>query len=123
MKTLKPVLMVLAILMGLLVCETAWARPGGGHYGGGGHAHGSWHGGGGGHYYYHGHGGGRGYWRGGIFIGAPLGWYGDPFYDPFYRYYDVERSVWYYCDNPRGYYPQVLECAVPWRVLTSPPLR
>jgi len=114
MKFLKPAVTA-AILLGLLVCESAWARPGGHGYSAG-HGHGQWHGGGA--RVYHGHGG---YWRGGVFIAAPLFWYGDPFYDPFYHRYYYDRSVWWYCDNPRGYYPQVLECSVPWRIVNPPP--
>jgi len=120
MKILKPAVTVAVILLGLLLCETAWAHPGGRHGGGhgyyGGHPHGQWHGGG--PRVYHGHGG---YWRGGVFIAAPLFWYGDPFYDPVYRRYYYDRSVWWYCDFPRGYYPQVLECSVPWRIVSPPP--
>ena len=31
-------------------------------------------------------------------------------------------QFWYYCDNPRGYYPNVATCSVPWRSvpITSP---
>jgi hypothetical protein len=24
-------------------------------------------------------------------------------------------QFWYFCDNPRGYYPNVATCSVPWR--------
>jgi hypothetical protein len=31
-------------------------------------------------------------------------------------------QFWYFCDNPRGYYPNVATCSVPWRAVpvTSP---
>ena len=28
---------------------------------------------------------------------------------------------WYYCDNPRGYYPYVASCATPWRAVPVTP--
>lgn len=30
-------------------------------------------------------------------------------------------AVWYYCDNPQGYYPYVASCNVPWRTVPSTP--
>lgn len=155
MKILKPALTV-AILLGSLVCSYAWAQHGhgGGHAGG----HGGPHPGAhfapqyGGHYGAHidhriyppahirGYHGGHGYWRGGVFIGAPLllsyPWYGARHYDPYYGGYyagvpmylppefppsDIAPglSYWYYCANPGGYYPSVAQCRVPWRVVMS----
>jgi len=129
MKYLKPALAI-AVVLCSAVGSNAWAQHGhGGH--GGGHFVGG-HGG-----YYH----GGGYWRGGVFIGAPLFWpygpsYYDPYYDPGYYYSPpvvvesapptyVERSApapqssqsstWSYCANPKGYYPYVKDCKVPWR--------
>jgi hypothetical protein len=29
--------------------------------------------------------------------------------------------VWYYCDNPRGYYPSVPACATGWRAVPRQP--
>ncbi len=136
MKFLKPVL-TMAFLLGALACADAWAGPG--HHGhGGGH----WSGHASGHvpgyrYDHHGH-----YRRGaviGVAIGAPLFWpgygygYGAPSYDPYFgRYYFARPGylppmdpgappVSWYCRNPSGYYPQVTECLVPWRVVTVAP--
>lgn len=121
-KYLKPAL-VLAFLAAALFSGSAWAQHHGMHHGF--------------HHGPHGHGHGRAHV--GVFIGAPLfygpGWYGDPFYDPFYRpYYDrpyavqpppvyVERdvappaSLWYFCNNPQGYYPYVSQCPAGWRAV------
>jgi hypothetical protein len=135
--------MALVLLFGALVCTSAWAGPGGhgggGHGGGGGHVgggHGGFHGAGG----FHGGGfhGGRG--RVGVFIGGPgywgygPGWYGNAYpYYPYYSYYDdgavvvpqgaivaspPPPALWYFCDNPQGYYPYVKECSTPWRAVT-----
>ena len=30
-------------------------------------------------------------------------------------------AVWYYCDNPRGYYPYVQSCHVAWRAVPVTP--
>ena len=30
-------------------------------------------------------------------------------------------QFWYYCDDPKGYYPQVQNCPTPWRQLSAPP--
>jgi hypothetical protein len=30
-------------------------------------------------------------------------------------------SVWYYCDNPAGYYPYVANCGSPWRPVQPTP--
>ena len=70
-KTLKPALLIAAALVGLLLCESAWAHPGGHYHGGHGYSGhvvvgnpgGQWRGNG--HYYHH----SRGYWRGGVWIG------------------------------------------------------
>jgi len=130
MNMLKPAL-TLAFLLGVLISPNAWAQRGG--HGGGAHGHSH---GGGGHGYYHGH--GHGYVRGGIFIGAPLYWprygYYGPYYDGYYYppgYYadaplylpppDAGASSrrLYYCDHPRGYYPNIAACLLPWRVMTA----
>jgi hypothetical protein len=42
---------------------------------------------------------------------APVYPYPDPFAPP----------VYYWCDNPRGYYPAVPACALPWRAVPAPP--
>ena len=30
-------------------------------------------------------------------------------------------AVWYYCDNPQGYYPNVAVCSGPWRTVQAAP--
>ncbi|HEV7814487.1 MAG TPA: hypothetical protein VGP06_05215, partial [Janthinobacterium sp.] len=110
---------------------------GGGQFHGGGHFHGGFHSG------YHGgfqgrhHGGFHHGGRVGIFFGGPAywhygpGWYGNPYYyyppvvvQPVAPPVYVERgpqgavvpsSMWYYCDNPQGYYPYVKQCSSAWR--------
>lgn len=132
----------LAIVLGTIFVLLAGsgAEAGGGHHHGGGHYGGGHHGGG----YYrggYGWGGGWGYgWGGGwggfavyprVTIGGPY-WWGDsyPYYP--YPYYSrpivIERSepqvyvqqpqpepqYWYYCENPKGYYPSVEKCRGEW---------
>jgi hypothetical protein len=94
------------------------------------------HSGGGGHFYrggYHHHGGPR------VFIG---GYYGFPYYysygyypkvfvQPPYSYAIPEPPVysesaqpyyWYYCNDPKGYYPYVTSCPGGWaKVVPTPP--
>jgi hypothetical protein len=31
------------------------------------------------------------------------------------------QPYWYYCDNPKGYYPYVSQCPSGWRQVTPPP--
>lgn len=113
----------LALVAGALLCSNAWAR-------------GPFH-----------HNGGV---RFGIAIGAPLAWYGagsrwygEPNYYPYYPYYPyytyyrplptvyVEQgaaptdvtpaaALWYFCRNPKGYYPYVKQCTTAWRTVTPP---
>src|SRR5471030_1159238 len=130
MNMLKPAL-TLAFLLGVLISPNAWAQRGG--HGGGAHGHSH---GGGGHGYYHGH--GHGYVRGGIFIGAPLYWPRYGYYGPYYNGYyyppgyyadaplylpppdaGISSRRLYYCDNPRGYYPNITACLLPWRAMTA----
>lgn len=122
MNMLKPAL-ALAFLLGALASPDAWAQ-GRGHGGGHGHGHG----------YHHRH----GHVRGAFIVGAPVYWprygYFDPYYDRYYYppgYYagaplylpPAEApslpSGLYYCVRPRGYFPNVGACLVPWRVLTA----
>jgi hypothetical protein len=117
------------------------ARGGGGHGGG-------FHGGGfrGGSF----HGGFRGGFRGGFHSGfgfgiyscSPfLGWPFDyslpcgyyPYPGDFYSFPEdggaypavpaglPRGAYWYYCDDPRGYYPHVTSCAGPWRPIPAAP--
>jgi hypothetical protein len=152
MKLVKPAALTAALLIGALFCVDAWALGRGGHggHGGGGHVghggygghggHGGYVGRPGGHFYggpvrgYHRH---RGYVGGAIVVGAaplfwPDRWYGDPYYNYYPAPY-VDSPVYlppsdagqttYYCDSPRGYYPNVTGCRVPWRgvIITPPP--
>jgi len=125
---------VLLFITSLLIFTVSpgYARGGGGH-GGGGHGGGG-HGGGG--HGWGGHGGGHGWgghgW-GGIYLGFG-GYYPRPYYyyPPYYparrvirsapatstvyveRPKQVEPAYWYYCTEPRGYYPQVNSCSTDW---------
>lgn len=128
--------MALASAMAFVLLATSVAEANGRHhYYRGGHHHG-------GHYrgsYYRGGwgwGGGWGYGWGGdwggfavyprVVIGGPYGW-GNPY--PYYpRPIVIERSqpqiyvqqpqpepqYWYYCENPKGYYPSVKKCRNEW---------
>jgi hypothetical protein len=46
--------------------------------------------------------------------------YGGPVY-PVYPApaYDPSAAVYYYCDRPRGYYPQVQTCSTAWRTVPT----
>jgi hypothetical protein len=119
----------------LFLTLPAQAAGPGGHGGHGGH--------GGGHF--GGHGGWHGGWGGGW--GPWVGFWGWPYY-PYAYYPDYlypgyyppvaptavvpqapaapaaapAQSMWYYCDNPKGYYPYVQSCSTGWRqVPTIPP--
>jgi len=127
--------MAFVLLAGPIAEANGGRHHGGGHYGGGHHGGGYYRGG-------YGWGGGWGYgwgggWGGGfgvyprVFIGGPYGW-GNPY--PYYPqpYYPqpivIERSqpqvyvqqpepepqYWYYCENPKGYYPSVKQCRREW---------
>lgn len=127
----RPV-MALLLLLGVLVCGNAWAAPGGRGHGGYGHG---------------GHGHSRTYF--GLSIGAPLywgggpgygpgwygpGWYGDPYWGPprtvlvrpaapvvYVERGATAAAVWYFCNNPQGYYPYVKQCTGAWRTVPSQP--
>ncbi len=106
--------------------------PGGGHGGGG--RGGGWHGDGG--------------WHGGWYGGVGIGWWGWPYYGgwpyyldwPYYPYayypppvYQApvvmpqapataaQSSFWYYCANPKGYYPYVQSCQGAWQPVPAVP--
>lgn len=78
--------------------------------------------------------------RVGIFVGGPYwGPYWGPgyYYPPPYYYYPPaaapqpqeyveridpsEQGFWYYCDQSRGYYPNVKECPAGWRRVSPTP--
>jgi hypothetical protein len=129
---------IIVILVTFLFASAipGYTRSGGGH--GGGHG---FHGGHG----WHGH-GGHG-WRGwhgasvSIGVGPYWGLYGWPYGYPYaypypYTYPSqiyVQPSqpltvqppssppVWYYCDNPQGYYPYVQQCPGGWRTVAPSP--
>ncbi len=135
-RLMRPLALALALAGGLSLASTAEA---GGWHGGGWHG-GGWHGGGW-------HGGG---WHGGccwggssfsLFFGFPAYSY-YPAY-PAYPYpaYSYAPSYyppvtmaqqapppgpppvqyWYYCDNPRGYYPYVQNCGAGWKPVPAQP--
>ena len=73
-----------------------------------------------------------------VFVGIGFGvpffapWYYPPaFYVPPYvpprvvyqqpTYVAPQQQVWYYCGNPRGYYPYVGSCQEGWRTVPSAP--
>jgi hypothetical protein len=76
----------------------------------------------------------RGHFVGGIWLGPVWG----PFYPYPYSYYSPpvvireepqvimepqpEEQYWYYCTNPKGYYPYVKQCPAGWtKVVPRPP--
>ena len=90
------------------------AHGGGGGFHGGGFHGGDFHGDRG----FHGwHGGGHGLWWGGLGLGLGLGLY------PYYGYYGYSQpyaaQYWYYCSNPAGYYPQVMQCNTAWQTVPA----
>ncbi len=136
--------MALAFAMAFVLLATSVAEANGRHRGGGyyrgGHHHGGHYRGS----YYRGGwgwGGGWGYGWGGdwggfavyprVIIGGSYGW-GNPYPYYSYPYYPrpivIERSepqiyvqqpqpepqYWYYCENPKGYYPSVKTCRNKW---------
>ena len=125
---------VIGVLLSLGFSSSAFCARGGGHSGGGHFSGGHFRGGHFGHF-----GGPR------VFIG---GYFGSPYYpyyypygypysypypypDPYYPQADTQPPVyaepeqdsyWYYCQDPRGYYPYVESCPGGWtRVVPTPP--
>jgi hypothetical protein len=121
------------------VGRTAW----GGHpSGGSGHSSGTWghSSGGGGHYH-----GGSQFYFGGSFALGPWWWPGYGWYPWYpYAYYpapyysappavvqqqpqvysqpeEQEADYWYYCQDPRGYYPYVKSCPGGWMKVVPQP--
>ena len=86
------------------------------------------------HAYRGGHGG---HFRVGVWLGPGLWW---PNYYPYYPYYpappvvvqeppetyiqqppaDQEPDYWYYCPEPKGYYPYVKKCPKGWMKVIPP---
>ena len=105
-------LMVMALLTGFLVSESSA---------------GGW-----GHYYGH-------WWGGpGIYIDPwPLLGYYPPYYPSYYyasppvvvqqqpsvyvQQRPADTNYWYYCENPKGYYPYVRECPCGWLKVAPQP--
>jgi hypothetical protein len=131
---------IILILAVLLLASVGPGHTWGGGRGWGGHG-GGWHGGGW-------HGGG---WWGGPRIAIGIGPFWGPYWGPYWRPYAyaypygyppvvavpstqvyVQPSApaaaqpppsayWYYCDNPRGYYPYVQQCPEGWQAVAPTP--
>ncbi|MDR3438047.1 hypothetical protein [Telmatospirillum sp.] len=124
-------LTVAAVLAGAMAAPAIAHGPGGG----------GWHGGGDGW-----HGGDRGRWHGGWGVDVMMGWPGYYDYAPYpypypyaYPTYVVPAPTttiiqqapvtipapaaqyYYYCDNPKGYYPYVATCQQAWRPVSATP--
>jgi len=135
-------LAVIVIAMSSLYSDMIWAH---GHGFGGGYG-GGFHGGFGGGY----HGGFYARPNVGLYFGGPYGYggygyggYGYPYYappavvtvpvaPPVYIQQappapvaqQTQPGYWYYCNNPKGYYPYVKECTTNWQpVEPTPPSR
>jgi hypothetical protein len=72
-----------------------------------------------GHWFHGPHGGRNGWWwiLGGAwyFYPAPVYPYPDPYIPPVMAPPPPAMAYWYYCRNPRGYYPYVPACYGRWR--------
>jgi hypothetical protein len=55
------------------------------------------------------------------FYPAPVYPYPDPYVPPGVVAAPSPASYYYYCPRPRGYYPYVAACRVPWRAVAAPP--
>lgn len=79
----------------------------------------------GGHWYHGPHDGRRGWWWvvGGIwyFYPAPVYPYPDPYLPPVSEVPPPQgpAQYWYYCSNPRGYYPYVAQCLTRWQAVPA----
>lgn len=114
----------------------AGGHSGGGHGAGHGGAHAGAHHGGGhfgghfsGHHFLNHHRGGHvslgfGYWP---WYDAPSGYYYPPEAGMVYRppvyveHGDEQSGYWYYCTNPQGYYPYVVQCPGGWQQVKPQP--
>jgi len=103
-----------------LLCATALSQPNpayaGGFHGGGGGFHGGFggfHGGG-----FHGdrfH--DNRFFFGGSFGFPGWGYYPDSGYDDYSQPYSSQ--TWYYCSDPAGYYPYVMQCNTGWQAVPA----
>jgi hypothetical protein len=143
-KTVCVALAAMALILTSTISGHAAPNVGGGGHGSVRSAGGGWHGGGwhGGGWYGGGwHGGG---WYGGVWYdpGWWPGWWGYPYYPyyypyPYYPFYVTppasappqsyeyvqpeEQHYWYFCQDPKGYYPYVNKCPKGWlKVVPSP---
>ena len=79
----------------------------------------------GGHWYHGRHGGRGGWWWivGGIwyFYPAPVYPYPDPYQPPVSEIMPPQgpAQYWYYCNDPRGYYPYVAQCQTRWQAVPA----
>jgi len=112
------VVLAVALLIAMMQPQTARAQHGGG--GGGWHGGGAWNGGS----WHQGWYGSRfGWW----WVVPDFGWFA---YDtPVYPYPDPDAYTqamsaipyWYYCQDPAGYYPYVMQCSGPWQPVPAQP--
>jgi hypothetical protein len=58
-----------------------------------------------------------------VYVPPPVAYTPPPIvYEP-PTYVAPQEPVWYYCDNPRGYYPYVGSCREGWRTVPATPPR
>ncbi len=136
MKYLRTILVLLAVLMS--AASPAVADEHGRHHGRGIEHGPRWHGEigrfhehdiqvwRGGRWYHGRHNGRMGWWWlvGGIwyFYPYPVYPYPDPYLPPAFLLPPTSSGYWYYCANPAGYYPYVVECHGSWmQVPAAPP--
>jgi hypothetical protein len=115
MRKILYVILVAVILLGGALPSEAWSR---------GHLRG------------HVHGHSRVFVGGSVVVGPWWGpvWWGPPY--PYYAYplpvvvqpapppvyiEQAPQQVWYFCDNPQGYYPDVQQCPGGWREIVPQP--
>ena len=124
----------LTVLFVISLVAGSTQAGGHGYYGGSGHGYhgGSGHGyygGGWGHGYYGGWWPGI-YWGGPVVVGSP--WYPYDYYPqpptviqqaPVYvqPQQQEDANYWYYCENPKGYYPYVTSCPGGWMKVVPTP--
>jgi len=79
-------------------------------------------------HWYHGRHSGRGGWWwvvGGLwyFYPTPVYPYPDPYQPPVINVLPAPAApqYWYYCADPAGYYPYVVQCRVGWRAVPATP--
>jgi len=57
-----------------------------------------------------------------LIYAPPAGGYAPPpAYQPPVTYMSQPQQYWYYCDDPRGYYPNVGVCPQGWRAVPATP--